>query len=531
MIQYLSQSTSQSKYQSFFRTLQKNSPTLKYQENIKTFNCHDGQRKLLYSEIEFYTLLSQKYPLHDILVVYAGSGEGLHMSIIFDLFPELDFILIDPNRSLCDHPTMKNKEKVKMLIEYYTDSSYLKIGELNTKHKKIVFMSDIREDTDEMEIWKNMIQQQLWCIQLNSIAYLLKFRLPYLFENFDISAFRYTLPLQESNLILNNKEVSYLKGDIYLQIYPPLKSTETRLIYIRNENEPFSFQAYNIETYEEQCFYFNQISRKQLFSFEDSKELKYNILGYDDSYESVCEYYLMYQYIHSYSNKILLQNKNPFTDILSSSKNIHEKVISMIYYINHEMIYILNKDIITCKLRTMYKTMNWNKITKNEKMEKYIAEYVIFSYLQTIQSLKLQITHFSTQSILEKKDYENQINLLYDILYNVNEYTKNILQTKIKKYKSSLQNFFIQHILHSIDSIYFYITQSTPIIPISFDQSIFLIKNKDMELQPMKGIDSYEHILETQLNNFFTELKKKVELKKNRDFMKSMVSQKDYYDM
>ena len=93
------------------------------------------------------------------------------------------------------------------------------------------------------------------------------------------------------------------------------------------------------------------------------------------------------------------------------------------------------------------------------------------------------------------------------------------------------QNFFIQHILHSIDSIYFYITQSTPIIPISFDQSIFLIKNKDMELQPMKGIDSYEHILETQLNNFFTELKKKVELKKNRDFMKSMVSQKDYYDM
>jgi hypothetical protein len=204
-------------------------------------------------------------------------------------------------------------------------------------------------------------------------------------------------------------------------------------------------------------------------------------------------------------------------DILSSSKNIHEKVICMIYHINHEMIYILNKDTITCKLRTMLKTMNWNKISKNEKMEKYIVEYLIFSYLQTIQSLKLQISHFSTQHILEKKDYENQINLLYDILYNVNEYAKNIFQTKIRKYKSNLQSLFIQHIIPSIDSIYFYITKPIPIIKILLNESIFLLKNKKNNFEQINKIDSYQEILQNQLYQFILELeqyKKKKIIKK-----------------
>ena len=53
-------------------------------------NCHVGQRKLLLTEIQFYTNIK------DNLVIYAGSAPGDHMSVILKMFPEMRFILIDP---------------------------------------------------------------------------------------------------------------------------------------------------------------------------------------------------------------------------------------------------------------------------------------------------------------------------------------------------------------------------------------------------------------------------------------------------
>ena len=132
MIQYRSFVHSQSEYLPIFRKLDKNFPTKQYEKDVIIANCHDGQRKLLYSEIEFYTLLSQKYSLDEILVVYVGSGHGVHMSIIFDMFPQLEFILIDKKKSICKHPFMRNKEKVRVLLEYFDDESYKKIIEMNT---------------------------------------------------------------------------------------------------------------------------------------------------------------------------------------------------------------------------------------------------------------------------------------------------------------------------------------------------------------------------------------------------------------
>jgi hypothetical protein len=91
-------------YLPIFRILPDDYPKIKYGEkNIIAPNCHDGQRKLLFSEIEFYSLIQKKYKLNEILVVYVGAADGTHQSIIFDLFPDLDFYLCDANRFNIKH--------------------------------------------------------------------------------------------------------------------------------------------------------------------------------------------------------------------------------------------------------------------------------------------------------------------------------------------------------------------------------------------------------------------------------------------
>jgi hypothetical protein len=59
-------------------------------------NCHLGQRKLLLTEIEFYTECINHSQKNNI-VIYAGSATCEHISVIMELFPGLKFILIDPN--------------------------------------------------------------------------------------------------------------------------------------------------------------------------------------------------------------------------------------------------------------------------------------------------------------------------------------------------------------------------------------------------------------------------------------------------
>ncbi len=432
-------------YQTFFRKLTPELPKESYQAS-HVFNCHDGQRKLLFSEIEFYNLVSQKYNLKDCIVVYVGSGEGVHMSFIFDLFPDLDFILIDPVKSLCKHPFMKNKEKVIQINEYYTDHSYKKILELNKKNKKILFMSDIREEASEKEIWSDMLQQQLWCIQLNSIAYLLKFRLPWITEDFNFNDFDYLLPLSSEKSKYDFKEkdkgIKYLKGDIYLQIYPPVKSTETRLIHIRDNDEKFTFYKYDPKFYEDQMFYFNTKSRLQSFKYKDSELMKYHLIGYDDSYESVSEYFIIEQYLNTYYKSIQQYNYNNYNNkllrIISENKNKKESdiIIHILNYLNLESIQLTNKDLITCSFRTSIRKDKIPEFIKDEnkliKINDFI-EIIKGKYFNTILSMKKQIEYFTKGDILNKDDYVYQIDLMKDVLEILNYYMKIILERKYTK--------------------------------------------------------------------------------------------------
>lgn len=74
-----------------------------YSEKTKTSNknCHLGQRKLLLTEIEFYNKFVDSKQMNNV-VIYAGSASCEHLPVILTMYPNLKFILIDPNYHAID---------------------------------------------------------------------------------------------------------------------------------------------------------------------------------------------------------------------------------------------------------------------------------------------------------------------------------------------------------------------------------------------------------------------------------------------
>src|SRR3989344_731618 len=72
---------------------------ISYTEDMKiiNFNCHLGQRKLVLSEIQFYSNYLDYQDNIDNLIIYVGSANGEHTPAIIKLFPKIKLILIDPN--------------------------------------------------------------------------------------------------------------------------------------------------------------------------------------------------------------------------------------------------------------------------------------------------------------------------------------------------------------------------------------------------------------------------------------------------
>ena len=275
---------------------------------------------------------------------------------------ELDFYFCDPNPFRIHHLLIKNKERVCINNNYYTDDTWHDVIAFNKKKKDIIFICDIREDVTEKDILNNMISQQLWTIQLNSVAYMLKFRLPYLIENeFNKLNINYKIPkgvkVDKKLTKLNKYDFLYLKGEIYFQIYAPIMSSETRLIYVKDNKKKskynFEMQKYNIELYDGNLYYFNIFDRVKKYEYKDSRLMKYHLLGYDDSYESVTEYYIINKY---------LGDSVQYSDIIKKLYNINDKII-----------YYSQKDIVLCPFYTKIK-----KSCKKCKRERELYIYYFY---------------------------------------------------------------------------------------------------------------------------------------------------------
>ncbi len=299
-----------------FRILPDNLPRLEYKirtKEIKTV-LHWGQRKLLLSEIEFFTNFFIKIfnvvkenTEKNIYAIYAGAAPGTHILYLSKLFPLIHFELYDP-RAFSPN-LLKNTEKFKTHIQYFTDDTANQWKSEDHPDKILLFISDIRTSNNETQTSK-MIEERVyidhdwqknWYNIIKPEYTMFKFRLPW-----------------------DCGETKYMEGDIYIQPYPPTTSTETRLIVSKNAKT----KLYDNKKYEEQLFHFNTNVRPLQFNnilFNVSKNKKH---GLTNNYDGASEVYILENYlkfIKNSSNDNLLNN------------SLKDKICNMINEISKEL--------------------------------------------------------------------------------------------------------------------------------------------------------------------------------------------------
>lgn len=240
----------------FSRILAEDAPELEYRSDPARLRLqlHNGQRKLLLSEIEFLTL-------HGSLakdVVYAGSAPGHHITLLANMFPKHRFHLYDPRKF-----AVKASARVHLHRQLYTDNDAAK-----WTSKPHLFISDIRNtaeykrgmagadvDKHEAEIAKDMEMQRRWVEISQPRMSMLKFRLSW------------KQPSQE-----------YFDGEIRIQPWAFKSSTETRLI-----TDGKTTRTWNSQKYEKQMFRHNAVTRISYYDIDSA--IVSNVPGMDHCYD------------------------------------------------------------------------------------------------------------------------------------------------------------------------------------------------------------------------------------------------------
>ena len=377
--------------------------------------CHWGQKKLLLSEIQFFTRICKTLnikSLKDFAVVYIGSAGGHHLPILYNLFPDLIWLLYDPapfSKDVTKHPT---KDKSVFIYNMYFTDDTLEHVRKNCQGRKILFISDIRVETKEEDIIKDMRNQAFWGTELNSPFMLHKFRLPY--EELEtIPKSNLQFKLNEKLFINPNlkttkyKNMLYLKGDIYLQIFPPPYSGELRL-FVEQKNGKYEFAEYDYLDIENRLVYFNSYIRPYFYCFNDDKickEYKYinYIPGYDTSVECLMEYKIVIDYYNYFFN-------------IKDKKVIIQKLYDMNFYLEK----LAYRKFITCNYDTTikyFKKTNINNYDKYNKL-KIWKEISKFNIALSAKN-QLKIIKEDGLSILGEKRYNRALDYLKPFITNI----------------------------------------------------------------------------------------------------------------
>ena len=324
--------------QPFFRVIPSDYPKMPYDYKDVTYNCHWGQRKLFFSEWEFLTKVSSSLKLNTCTVVYIGAAEGSHIAILRKYFPEVKWILYDPN-------PFKLEADPKFIDIHTGEGGYFTDEEVSVvlqhpfvqQSPNILFISDIRRTTDESKVFEDMLAQQAWGVNLKSKFMLLKFRPPYNIPT-EQSFTNYPLPqgcIAPANPSPSDKSLLYLKGDVLIQIWAPIHSTESRLLVQANADGTYDMAYYDYATYEDQMFYFNKIGRKQRFALQEDPSISaivpHHIAGFDESYECVAEILMIINYLRS-----------------TGQSTSHQAIISLLQSVNRQLEKTHKRNLIEC---------------------------------------------------------------------------------------------------------------------------------------------------------------------------------------
>ena len=281
-----------------------------YCKDSKSFGLHIGQRKLLLGEVQFLTYNKQPY------CIYPGAAPGHKTHFLSLLFPDIKFILIDPNIfeivltnknisfrkekhpdivMLYNHyPTQsntydKNKnieemndKEVDKLIEFINNTNYKiyiienymtqKLSEILKKLGKCSFIEDIRSNVTlkapvDFDIVWNRSMVHNWISVLKPEVSMVKFRIPYFNAKENLNDYPFSkddFELSKSFGVdfvadYDNGEFKMSKSELYLQTWGGENTSEMRgWIYKKNINKII---AYKLKTIEGKLFYYNKVLR------------------------------------------------------------------------------------------------------------------------------------------------------------------------------------------------------------------------------------------------------------------------------
>jgi hypothetical protein len=298
----------------FDKPIEKNIPLLKYDEignklKYKPYdlnvNIHWGQRKLFLSEVMF---LNEYYNLYDKnkekIFIYAGAAAGHHIILLSIMFPDIKFLLYDPAKF-----AIKETQQIKIFNEYFTNDT----AESLKKYENSLFCSDVRREAKNEIILEDMKLQSDWVKIIKPLASMLKFRVIY--------------PKIQENNHPDNKYI-YLDGELYMQQYAPIHSTEMRLISQKQKTN-YKDTEYDIYDIESTCFYFNNVVRQKYYY-----KHKYNCISHH--YDGMAEIRIWKTYLKNNNIKITTKLICELIDLLTKCilepnynkiKSIFDKII------------------------------------------------------------------------------------------------------------------------------------------------------------------------------------------------------------
>jgi hypothetical protein len=264
---------------------------------------HWGQLKLFLTTLQFLiTYIKSNDPL--INIIYVGSAPGYNIEILADMFPNTRWYLIDP--AVHYSKLYKHKQIIEIKTEFFTTNlANYYYNLFKNKSSKLYFISDIRLNPDDDSVIKDNDINIVWHKIIKPDYSFLKFRCPYNGEYYD-----------------------YYKGDVYLQPYSNVSSTESRLVLKKKLEK----EKYNINEYQGKFLYFNRIIRPAYHkqTIKQNKE-------FDHCYD--CTFFS--KIINEYFNKFNLFAKNAFSnqfsDITTSSDNELPDVLSTMYFIKNKL--------------------------------------------------------------------------------------------------------------------------------------------------------------------------------------------------
>jgi len=117
---------------------------LKYNERtgVKKMGCHDGQRKLLLTEIQFATNCCRSVDF----IIYAGSAPCTHLPILLELFPTKKFLLIDPRFHDFKHASTYVYQNISVVPQSVINNHVKRSGKHLARQSRMPFYKSTSHD-------------------------------------------------------------------------------------------------------------------------------------------------------------------------------------------------------------------------------------------------------------------------------------------------------------------------------------------------------------------------------------------------